>query len=334
MGKNLMRSALLAVVALALLGGCGPQEAGPAPEPTIPTPLPGQWSVKAPMRIARSELGAAVIEGHIYGVGGLTAGGTPLAALEIYDPVNDTWSQGPAMPAPRHHAGVAAVNGRLYVIGGYGPGPYPWEDAAAATVFEFDPVAKRWAEKRPMTSPRAAFTAAAVGGKIHCIGGLNGRLHEAYDVAQDTWETLPDMPSGREHLASAVVGTTLYVMGGRHTVDPRDFQRTTTNFGAMEAYDTLTRTWTQLPRLEPARGGLGAAGLGGKVYAFGGEFPDVYPDVDEFDPVAATWRVMRQMPTPRHGITAASIGGAIYVLGGGTNFGFSASPVNEAFKPE
>jgi N-acetylneuraminic acid mutarotase len=286
------------------------------------------------MRIARSEIGAAVIDGHIYVVGGITAGGTPLAALEIYDPVNDTWSQGPEMPEPRHHAGVAAVNGRLYVIGGYGPGHYPWSEAGAATVFEFDPVAKRWAHKSPMAQPRSAFTAVAVGEKIHCIGGLEGRVHEAYDVARDTWETLPDMPSGREHLASAVIGTTLYVMGGRHTGDPRDFQRTTRNFGALEAYDTLARTWTQLPRMEPARGGLGAAELGGKLYAFGGEFPDVYSNVDEFDPATATWRVMRQMPTPRHGIATASIGGVIYVLGGGTEFGFSASRTNEAFKPE
>jgi N-acetylneuraminic acid mutarotase len=131
-----------------------------------------------------------------------------------------------------------------------------------------------------------------------------------------------------------VIGTTIYVMGGRHTGDPRDFQRTTRNFGALEAYDTLTRTWTQLPRMEPARGGLGAAELGGKLYVFGGEFPDVYPNVDEFDPATAAWRVMRLMPTPRHGISTVSIGGAIYVLGGGTEFGFSASPVNEAFRPE
>jgi Kelch motif/Galactose oxidase, central domain len=285
------------------------------------------------MRFARSELGAAVIEGHIYAVGGLTAGGTPLPVLEIYDPVSDTWLQGPPMPQPRHHAGVAAVNGRLYVIGGYGSGAYPWDNAAAATVFEFDPVAKQWAEKEPMARPRAAFTAVAVDGKIHCIGGLAGRVHEAYDAAQDAWETLPDMPSGREHLASVVIGTTLYAIGGRHTGDPRDFERTTRNFGALEAYDTLTRAWTQLPRMEPARGGLAAAGLGGKLYAFGGEFPGVYPDVDEFDPAAGAWQGMRQMPTPRHGVAAVSIGGAIYVLGGGTSFGFSSSPANEVFTP-
>ncbi len=42
----------------------------------------------------------------------------------------------------------------------------------------------------------------------------------------------------------------------------------------------------------------------------------------------------RLMPTPRHGIATASFGGVIYVLGGGTEFGFSSSPANEAFKPE
>jgi N-acetylneuraminic acid mutarotase len=275
----------------------------------------------------RSELGAGVIDGKIYAVGGRLDDDSPLAVFEIYDPATDSWTPGPSLPAPRDHAGVAAVNGKLYVIGGYGPVTSP-AGSVAATVFEFDPGSSTWSTKAPMVSPRAAFAVAVVGTKIHCVGGLSGKAHEAYDVSTDTWEMLPEMPTGREHLAAASIGTTIYVVGGRVTPFPYE------NYANLDAYDTVTRTWTQLPAMPTARGGLGAAALDGKLYAFGGEFPTVYAQVEEYDPTTQAWRRMTDMLTPRHGVAAVTVNGWIHVVGGGRRLGTAGTIANEAFKPD
>lgn len=45
------------------------------------------------------------------------------------------------------------------------------------------------------------------------------------------------MPSQREHLAAAVIGSTIYVVGGRVTSDHPNYWRTTTNSNGLEAHD-------------------------------------------------------------------------------------------------
>jgi len=85
--------------------------------------------------------------------------------------------------------------------------------------------------------------------------------------------------------------------------------------------------------LPTARGGLGAAASGGKLYVFGGEAPGGFPHNEEYDPARNSWRRVADMPTPRHGLGAATVGKAIYVIGGGTQAGFGAAPTNERYTP-
>jgi non-specific serine/threonine protein kinase len=129
-------------------------------------------------------------------------------------------------------------------------------------------------------------------------------------------------------VAAATLGTTIYVVGGRVAPFPYD------NYKALDAYDTATGTWTELPDMPTARGGLGAAALDGKLYAFGGEYPKVYGRVEEYDPTTQAWRRMKEMPTPRHGIGAVTLNGWIHVIGGGRLLGTAGTKANEAFKPE
>jgi len=82
-----------------------------------------------------------------------------------------------------------------------------------------------------------------------------------------------------------------------------------------------------------ARGGLAAAAVGGRLYAFGGENPGVFATTEAFDPATNEWRRLADMPTPRHGAGAVAVGGTIYVIGGGVRAGFGASGANEAFTP-
>jgi N-acetylneuraminic acid mutarotase len=283
----------------------------------------GHWTTKAPLPTPRQEMPSALIGERIYTPGGFDAQGQASAVMEVYEVAADRWSPAPPMPEGRHHPGVAAADGKVFVIGGYVPGPFP--GPASDAVFAFDPGTQTWSRRRPMPSPRAAHVSVEFNGKIYSIGGVqNGAAvgtNEMYDPATDSWRALSAMPTPREHLAAAVVGDRILVVGGRA---PR-------NTAALEAYTPATDRWEQLPNMPTPRGGLAAAALGGRLYAFGGEVPGVFPNTEEYDPATNAWRRMADMPTPRHGLGAVTTNGVVYLIGGGIRAGFGASGVNEAF---
>ena len=80
-----------------------------------------------------------------------------------------------------------------------------------------------------------------------------------------------------------------------------------------------------------ARGGLGAAMVGGVLVAMGGEAPTGnLPEVEAFDVRTGTWSSLPPMRTPRHGIGVASVGSAVYAMVGGTRPGLDPTRVSEA----
>src|SRR5262252_11195028 len=66
---------------------------------------------------------------------------------------------------------------------------------------------------------RGAGGTAAIGTKIYVAGGCRQNASvpdfSAYDTANDTWEVLPDLGEGRDHLIAAAAGEKLYAIGGR-----------------------------------------------------------------------------------------------------------------------
>jgi hypothetical protein len=103
-----------------------------ATEPVSAT-SPNFWAEKAPMQVARSGLGVAVVDGKIYAIGGTTySGGSgdingPLPSTggtvgtnEMYDPETDTWVFKRDMPTPRSNFGIAVFQNKIYCIGGAG----------------------------------------------------------------------------------------------------------------------------------------------------------------------------------------------------------------------
>ena len=71
-----------------------------------------------------------------------------------------------------------------------------------------------------------------------------------------------------------------------------------------------------------------------RILVFGGEAPLRIFSASEMNEVAGNrWIAKEPMPTPRHGIGAAVIGSRVYVPAGGTEPGFAASAVNEAYTP-
>src|SRR4030095_10147530 len=75
-----------------------------------------------------------------------------------------------------------------------------------------------WTMKAPVPLARNEVTLAAVGGKVHVIGGniqnVAGTYHDEYDPATDRWRSRAPLPNGLDHIGAAVLNGKIYTVGG------------------------------------------------------------------------------------------------------------------------
>jgi N-acetylneuraminic acid mutarotase len=84
-------------------------------------PASGRWTSRAPIPVARSEIGGATStmeDGRILVVGGSLAGVVPSADVLVYDPAVDAWCAFPSLPEPRKGAVAARIGSRIVVTSG------------------------------------------------------------------------------------------------------------------------------------------------------------------------------------------------------------------------
>ena len=80
-------------------------------------PATDTWSTGPDLPTPRGGLGAAVLDGQAYVVGGETTA-EALSTVEALDLATQSWTPSEALPTPRHGAGVVSTGGRVWVIGG------------------------------------------------------------------------------------------------------------------------------------------------------------------------------------------------------------------------
>ena len=97
--------------------------------------------------------------------------------------------------------------------------------------------------------------------------------------------------------------------------------------------------WTVKTPMQTARGGLGVAVVGGKIYAIGGILNNTQLSVnEEYNPVTNTWATKKPMPTARSGFAIAVYRNKIYCIGGtvgdSNNVVSGFTGVTEVYDPE
>src|SRR5688572_10200344 len=199
---------LLALLCVACGGSSGGSPGGSSGPPTGPTPPMtdgGQWSVRAPLLEANSELALAESNGKLYLLGGYPANRQTARTVQVYDIATDRWTLGPPLPQPNNHGMAADVNGKVYLIGGQttdiSEGPY------VDTVYELDPGRGTWVEKARMPTARSSGVAVVHDGQIYVAGGRppRGSDFAVYDPKSDSWQVLPDLPTQRNHFTGAAI---------------------------------------------------------------------------------------------------------------------------------
>jgi N-acetylneuraminic acid mutarotase len=300
----------------------GPPDAGVEDGPSDSAPATG-WQALPNLPVARMEVGVAALRGQIYVVGGTVGPSVTAwsAAVHAFDPGAGTWRERRALPAPLSHANLAIVGDRLFLLG----------PNANGQVLSYDPDTDAWTEGKMAARAFTDRGAAAVGvidGKIYVAGGgFGSRVFAVYDPQADSWAPLPALELGRDHVAGAVVGGALYVMGGSDR-----FANVATD--RVEAYDVAAGHWVAKRPMPTARSGCAAVILGGEIVVVGGEGNPgsgvVSPAVEAYDPASDSWRTLPPMRTARHGLGAAVAGGKLYVPGGST--AMELGPGGETFE--
>lgn len=229
-----------------------------------------EWSTLATPPLEVHHAQAVAHAGKLLIITGFTGGfpdETPLANVLIYDPKADRWAKGATIPEARRRgaAGVAIQGELAYVIGGnakgHNNGYVRWTDA-------FNIATGEWKVLADAPNARDHFHAVAMDGRVyaaagressHNTGGAFSRTVkpvDAYDIASNTWRTLPSpIPTPRAGTSAVATAGKVLVLGGESASQ-------TEAHDEVEALDPASGSWTALPSLRQGRHGF-QAGLHG-----------------------------------------------------------------------
>jgi DNA-binding CsgD family transcriptional regulator len=256
----------------------GQPETSPALRPEV-----ARWATQAALPEARSRLAVVSDVSRMYAIGGEDSSGVS-GRTEIYDPVSNGWLPGPSKPTPVANVSGVWLDGRIYVPGG------TTQAGGVTNVLEvYEPAAGAWEARSPMPGPRTGYALAALDGKMYLFGGWDGAAYRAetfvYDPSADRWSQGASMPTARAFAAAGTLENSIYVVGGYDGARELD---------TVEAYDpsaegTPEGPWSPRSPMNAARGGLGLATIGSRLYAVGGGWAAPLAFNEQFDAQTGAW---------------------------------------------
>ncbi len=154
------------------------------------------WRKGPSLQAPRSFLGAAIVNGVIYAVGG-AIGRKRLSWVERLD-TNDSypeWKEVAGLKIARSRPGVTQLNGRVYAVGGYNGSDY------LNSIECYCPDTNQWALIEGMANPRNSPAVACFRGRLIVAGGYDGKNMldsvESYDPEQDRWSNMTSLSAPR-----------------------------------------------------------------------------------------------------------------------------------------
>ena len=185
----------------------------------------------------------------------------------VYDVSNDSWSIGPALPAPSAGSASAVVDGRIIVAGGIvSPGVH------SEHVHIFEPGSNQWASGERTPAKLINWQGVEIDGSFYIAGGLapGGVTFSSlyrYDLGSDAWTSHQPMPGKNEGYAGAEILGLYCVVGGRVAPAVGSFSPP---LDVVHCHDPEMQTWLSGPSPPTAAEEMGAAGVDGALYVFGG----------------------------------------------------------------
>jgi N-acetylneuraminic acid mutarotase len=137
------------------------------------------------------------------------------------------------------------------------------------------------------------------------------QLASAQVGESSVWTIGSPMPRPTTEVAAAVLGDTIYIVGG--------YDEAGEGVGMVEVYNATSDTWMDgIAQLPVQLHHTSAASYQGKIYVAGGYTGD-WTASDRlfiYDPTTNEWTLGNPMPTPRGYPTSNFVNGTLYVVGG------------------
>ena len=214
-------------------------------------PSDGVWSRVADLPIALHHAMAVPVNDQLVVLGGFTGdlGGRASArvfSLSVPNAPTARWGELPPMRHPRAAGAAITLNDdRILVLGGISSGRH----VAPTEILGED------RDRASIPTPRDHIAASSDGRRVYVAGGRRSGEHlytfEAYDIAADRWQRLPNMPTARSGLGATMSDGMFVTVGGE---GPRIFPE-------VEAYDVARMRWRRLPDLAVPVHGLAVEAL-------------------------------------------------------------------------
>lgn len=209
----------------------------------------------------------------------------------------------PELPQGVTSFGGAVAGDWLYVYGGhYGAAHHYSQEGQSGDFYRLNLKQPGQWEALPGGPKRTGLAMVAHNGRIYRIGGFEARNAEAqdqslwsmadfarFDPSKGAWEDLPALPEGRSSLDAAVIGDTLYVVGGWTLKGDEESVWHDTAWAVDLSSDKLE--WRAIPNPPFRRRALTIAEWNGKLVALGGMQEQGGPTtaVAIFDPAKNEW---------------------------------------------
>lgn len=233
-----------------------------------------KWIKLADMPTPRAQLGAGVVNGKLYAIGGQGVRGKigekyefQLPTLEVYDPKTDKWSKLKDMPDGVHGPGVIGIGDKLHVIGGY-----------YTTCWQvYDTKSEEWSDyslSSPVhTSEFSHHSLVYYENRILHIGGEVGAMGDAHRIRDIiSWnpneegkirrgQRAIELPQPGFGLGAGIMKNKLFIVGGYGFPS---------NSNKLRVYDFEKKEWQRLSDIPTPRDFFGYGVVNNNLYVVGG----------------------------------------------------------------
>ena len=263
-----------------------------------------QFQNLANMSAGRGATASVIVNDHIYVSNGYQEKASDAKYIEKYSITDNRWSVLNSTLLPKRFANSETYNNKIYIFNGWGNSHLEIIDLATNTI-------AKGAVNRSYTGNAGS---AIHNGKIYVFGGsgLNGAAttvfsnrFQYYDIASNTWNPLPNMPTARE-AKGKIVNDKLYVIGGFNGTPSR----------LINVYDLNTNLWTDQYTMPVGISGHALAVSGNKIFIVGGFNNQTF--LAYFDTTTHKLHQLSSNMIPRRHAAAEVYNNKLYIIGGST----------------
>ena len=318
------------------------------------------WTQKNTLSVARHSLSTTLYNGEIFITGG--SNGSSLDTVESYNPITNTVTVKNDLPDSYFRHFSCVLNNDLYVFDSSACSAYKYDEASDTwmslspseisnqcfifTVSDSLYVTRIRINNANISSnpdvykylpDEDTFTYARTINDFGCAGirhvatadnkayFFSGNSYSTslfkYEPPASAWGKKASI-TGTYGLGAAVIGGDIYIAGGNTEFDGEVY------INDLSKYSESAHSFETVANMTYARGGLGLAEVGNKIYAIGGQNTSgVVAYVEEYDPFADAWTTKTAIPSATTEMAIASYNDSIYIFGGKNSSGTELSAV-------